>query len=497
MRPGPETTRLSGGTTIVAAGEPCADALPAAGLRAVPLDSPLLAWALLAVAAELVFLAFWPGIVHWDMSQIVADAHRGFALDWWTGLGTLALRAWFAAGLGLPLVWAGVVIANVAGIYGCLRVVLPRVPAGGATLACVMFPPVYGQLAALSRDSACVGFTLLALAGLARWMRSPSGAAGRRRWLPFAFACALCAAAVRQNGIAVVVAVALCGLLGTRGVTRRRALGAVLVAVVAGVAAFATLRIAMPALGVRSVSPERMTFVYDLAALSAGGQDLFPQRALRPLPPGGAAPAEIGEAALRRHFRAWGVTSIRGVTKMDVANTALAARETPLLRRAWLHAIAQEPMAYVGERLRLYTALLGIAGQPSSPPHGFFYGYQRLDQPDNYGHPLASPAAYRAASAVLDRFIGPRAILPLDRPWAYLFVLGAALVCLWRRRAPERRFAAAIAVTVAVNQLLLLGAVMSASFRYEYLLVPASAVCLLYALAAINPGRSRLLRDRD
>ena len=79
----------------------------------------------------------------------------------------------------------------------------------------------------------------------------------------------------------------------------------------------------------------------------------------------------------------------------------------------------------------------------------------------------------------------------------FSIVLAAALVCLWRRRAAELRFAAVITAAVAVNQLLLLLAVMSASFRYEYLLVPAAAVCLVYALAALGRGRSSLLRVPD
>src|SRR5438067_678607 len=97
-------------------------------------DSPIAAAAILALAAELVFGAFWPGIIHFDASHIISEAGRGAAINWWTGIGTLALHAWLSVGLGVPLVWAAVVLANIVGFYGCLRLVLRRVGAAAVTV---------------------------------------------------------------------------------------------------------------------------------------------------------------------------------------------------------------------------------------------------------------------------------------------------------------------------------------------------------------------------
>jgi hypothetical protein len=96
-------------------------------------DDRFLAVIILTSAVALVVGEFWPGHINWDTKQIVDEARGGAVLDWWSGVGTLLLRAWFTAGLGLPLVWTAAVMMTVIGAYACVRVALRRVSAATVT----------------------------------------------------------------------------------------------------------------------------------------------------------------------------------------------------------------------------------------------------------------------------------------------------------------------------------------------------------------------------
>jgi hypothetical protein len=267
---------------------------------------------------------------------------------------------------------------------------------------------------------------------------------------------------------------------------------ALLVALIAAVCSFEAIRLAGSAMGVRSVDPRRATFVYDLAAISlATGHDRFPQQQLRALPRGGAAPSNTSEVALKAHFRPWGVTSLRGVAHMRIDDASLARRETEMLRHAWIRMIEQDPLAYLRERANLYLALVGISGQPRISPPGFFFGYQGLDEPSNYGHPLAFRGNYRVATSALGAVIGNRSVVPLDRPWIYLTLMVGSLAVLLPRRSSQALVAASMAAAVAFNQLFFFFALMAAAFRYEYLATIVGLICLVYAASTLA-GRVHL-----
>jgi hypothetical protein len=219
----------------------------------------------------------------------------------------------------------------------------------------------------------------------------------------------------------------------------------------------------------------------------ATGHDLFPQRALEALPPGGVAPTPATEAFLEGHFQTWDVTYLRSVEQLqrqNVTDASLARAETRLLRAAWLRAVENAPDAYLRERVALFAALLGLSGEPQSTPVGFYFGYQGLDNPDNFGYGLAFPGRYATATSVLELFIGNRARLPLDRPWVYLLLLAAGLAVIDRTRSRTRALVASIAFGTVLNQVLLFFTVMSAATRYEYRITEVSLVVAVYAIAA-------------
>lgn len=448
---------------------------------------------LLGCGVLLVLLVYWPGLIHWDTAQIVREAQHGPIINWWSGFGTLILRACFAVGIGPPLVWSLIVIATILGIYGCLRVVLRRVPAACATLLAATFPPIYADLSTFSRDSAYVGFSLLAFASLAACLRH--GRTRRGTYLALGAISAALAAISRLDGVAVVFATVVFAGLSDRRISARAVVSTLAIGTVAAALGIVVLKTLDQAAPIRNVHPERMTYVYDLAAISTEtGHDQFPLRALRFLPPGGAARHDLTESTLRREFRLQDSSSLRGVGGMDFENASLAARESSILRNAWLGAIAKHPIAYMRERLDLYAALIGL-GSPAPDTAAFLvtFAYQPLDSATNFGHPLAFPRAYLSATHLLGFFLGRHATVPLDRAWVYLILIALSLLIVIRLRTREAVVAAALGATVFVHHAILFFTTMAASFRYVYMTPFVTILVLVYALSGIVRSRGLAL----
>jgi hypothetical protein len=445
-------------------------------------DNPVLAGVVLALAAALVFGAFWPGVIPYDSQQIINEAKGHAALDWWTGVGTLMLQTWFALGLGVPVVWAATVAMNVVGIYGCLRLVLRRVPASFWTLAIVLWPTTYAQLSGMTRDSLYVGFSLMSFAALATIVREHGHRRAPRLMIALAFS--VLAAIARQNGLACVFVVAVFATTYSYPASVRRTTVAMLAGAVASVGVYGGIHLIGFVNGVRNVHPERATLVYDLASISTiTGHDYFPVHQLRALPPGGAAPPNVSETALRRTFRIPSVTSLRGVSQMDVGNEALAAREDAILTTAWESAIVHAPLAYVWDRVRLLASRLGFLP-------GARNALQKTMSGDNAGYPFASTAALSSAIAYLSPFVGNGAMVPFDLLWTYMLVMALAFLYIRRRWPRGVPWVASLLLAVAVNQLLLFFAAMDSSFRYDYRTPIIALLCVIYAGVAWRRERS-------
>ena len=427
-----------------------------AALRPRPVaDSATIAGLVLLFGVCLVFIAFWPGVIFGDNAQIVWEARHHIALDWWTGVGTLALQGWFNAGLGTSLLWALTVTLTVVGLFGCLRLAFRRVPAACVTASICVWPTSLTQLSALSRDSMFVGFTLLAFASVAMVIRN--GGRHRRAWYAVAFVCASLATMSRQNGLAIVFAITLWWIVGGRLRTRRRvALGST-VALIASLAVYTGLHMIGAANGVRTVHPERATYVYDLASISTiTGHDYFPQKQLAALPPGGVTQRDLSEATLRRNFKIQAVSSLGAVpraSKLQIANASVAARETKILRHAWMTAIVQQPIAYAWDRIRLMASRIGIL------PHVKIVGYD------------APP--------------------PFESEWIYLIALALAAVYLRRRRAIASRLVSVMVLALVANEAVLFFATMGSAFRYAFLTPLIAFMTVAYAAGVWLQERNR------
>jgi hypothetical protein len=450
-------------------------------------QSRLLTAAVLGLAVASVLAAFWPGLISWDTSQMLREATHGPVVDWWSGLGTVMLRAWLGVGLGVGMLWAGCVAATVVGFYGCLRLALNRTPAAVVTLLMTVFPPIYGELASFSRDNACMCFTLLAFAALARMtLVAPRG---RRHWLGAALACAVIAAICRQNGVVDVCAVVVVGGLHGHPRARLRVSVTLVAALLAGVACYGSISLLQRADGIGRTYATRATMVYDLAGMSvASGHDDFPQRALRSLGPGTASPANPSLGWLRTHFMPLTETTLAGVAEMNVENTRLAARENKILGAAWTRAIEARPLVYLRVRAELSEYMLGLTAS-GLPAAGGLLDYQGLEHHSNFGHPLAFSGLYRTANTWLGHFLGPEAAYPLDHGWVYLALLIVLGGFLLTRGSRFRSLAAAFLTAAVLNQVLVFFVAPAASFRYILILPPLALLSAVFAIRT-RPARS-------
>jgi hypothetical protein len=456
------------------------------------------------------WMAWWPGLLQSDAYQTVIQADLKLWIDWWTPVGAMILHRLNEMEIGFGPIYAVAVAFVVAGIYLCLRVVFVRGTSGLMTLAICAFPPMYAQLSTLSRETFWLGLSLLSFGLLGRALRS--GESTRRAWLLLALSllCAIGAFLARQNGVTVVFAVvfvvALHALNGAaerdpgRWLARaiRRTVPRVIVAVAGAAAAtilvFGVTKLVYGATGVRGVNPERVTYVYDLASISVlTGRNQFPP-ALRRLPRSRVTPARFDEATLKRRFDYRNVVFVypdNWAGGIAHADDLLAARETPILREAWLQAIQDEPLAYLWTRLKLTLGQLGIIARPGDAYFGNNFGPPIVD-PANFGHTIEFSNGYRAASDYIAPFVGGGSVIPLDLPWIYLVLATALAVVVMRRLRVAWAIVLAMIGAVWLNLIGLAFTAMAVSARYTTIAIPVALILVCFALALVFRRHSRL-----
>jgi hypothetical protein len=444
----------------------------------------------LTLSVLIVVLAFYPGLNNNDSNQTVYQAQVHYALDWWTPMGSLVLREWFAAGLPLAVAWLVEVVLFVLATWWLLRHVLSARWAAAGTLLITGWPPTYSQLAEISRDAFFMGAALLAFACVAAAIRAgPDNVRRRNVMLVLALVSATFAYLSRQNGIVVVVGVVLAwiGIVAAPRVGAmarwRRWGAAILVAGLTGILAFGVSTALNRAFGVRAVHAERVLYVYDLASISTQtGHDQFPTTLKQHHTPGWVTPY-VNQRALDREFDWTNVISLYPnnlAGTIDFANTAVARAEAAQLQPAWRHAIRRHPWQYLWGRIRLVASQLGFSHNPTNA----FYGIA----PGNFGRPIAFIHGYNAAQSVIEDFVGPGSTIPLDYHWPYLLVSIGLLAFLWRRRPGDRPLLVAIAVAQWMNIAVDFFVAPAGSYTYAELDVPLAMVLALWSIAA---ARSR------
>jgi hypothetical protein len=474
-------------------------------------QSRRVALATTGLACLFAWMAWWPGLIQSDAYQTVIQADLKLWIDWWTPVGAMILHRLNEMEIGFGPIYAFAVAFVVAGIYLCLRVVFVRGTAGLMTLAICAVPPMYAQLSTLSRDTFWLGLSLLSVGLLGRAL-SPAEQARRTGLLvALSVLCAIGAFLARQNGLTVIfVVVFVLALHALRGAPQRdsgrrlasalqRSVPRVIVAAVAAAAAtilvFGVTKLIYGATGVRGVHSERVTYVYDLASISAlTDRNRFPPAAGR-LPPSRVTPARFDLATVKRRFDHRNVVTLypdNWAGSIAHADDLLAARENPILSKAWRQAIGDEPFAYLWTRLRLTLGQLGLKGRPTDAYFGDF-GPPVVD-PTNFGHPIEFTNGFRVATDYIAPFVGAGSVIPLDLPWTYLVVATVLAFVVMRRLQVARPVVLGMIGVVWLNLIALAFSAMAISSRYTAILFPVALILVCFAFVPIIARRSNLRR---
>lgn len=433
----------------------------------------------LLTIAVLVVAPFYPGLNSYDANETIYEGQHGYATDWLTGAGSLFLRVWFEIGLTLETAWIVQVLLAVGGAFLLLRFRLPNTAALLWTALIILWPTTYGQLASVSRDTAFIGLTLVTLWFLALAVGTRANEVRRKQLLGAAFALAIISVLVRQNGAATVAAVAVAGVLMLWPGMRRNVRVVSLAAVVLGSMLFSVglARAVNVAFGVKSVHPERAVFIYDIASIDdLGGGNHFPaflqkqRRVAWVTPP-------VGQRWIDQKFDWPNVISLYSGITWGRSDPVAAKHETPVLRRAWLNAVSENPQRYLWSRTRLTLSELGIVKHQSD-------AYLGVVAPGNFGRPPEFTHGLDTSEDYLHVFVGPRARIPTEILWPYFLIGGLALFLLWRWRPSDRPLFAAIATFAVANLLIIAAVAPAAGYRYFNTAVPLAFVVVAWAISA-------------
>jgi hypothetical protein len=461
-------------------------------------DNRVIAWGLLVITALTVWLAFWPGLISPDSNQTIYQASINQYTNWWTPFGAWLLHWWLQLGLPISGVFAVAVSTVVCGMYLCARFCFRRVPASLVALVICVLPPVYGALSGLSRDLFFLGFTFLGFGLFGRLVQGRARSRAAEAWLAISsIACLTMAYLCRQNAIASVFALML-GLAfwwrkrragsARKGWLRELGFGISVAAVTTAVIAGCTLVIYSVA-GVRSVYPQRFTYVYDLASISVlSHHDQFPAVITQKRHPGWVSPPYSDERNIERLFKPNNVITLypaNAAGAINFASSGIASREDSILRAAWRRSITAEPIDYAWGRIRLMAIQLGLWDHPTD-------AYLPLLSPNNFGYPLVFPGNYRFASRVLAHFVGPDPVwLPLDYPWTWLLLIMLCMALLYRRLGGLTWYFCLLPLAVVINYVALLAVSVAAGFRYVTFEVPVAVLMSGYVIAAAAMARDR------
>ena len=449
----------------------------------------LLAYGLLAVTVIVVFACFGPGHINLDsQSQIEEVDHAAFT----NRHATLLLVLWypfFKLGLGPGFVLAVQVTVFALGAYLVLRSAFQRVPSAAITAAVCFWPPVFGMLGSVGRDTwftalMILTYGLLARAGEREWP-------ARGRWLWLATAALWLAIASRQNAFVAMVpaAVALAAMVLVR-LRERRAGGwggvrPRLTALVGGVAVVAAVLVSqvVGTVAVRAddVDPEQYLYIYDLAALSErDGENLFPP--------------DVTGADLQQVDDLFYTDSMVYLIYFEdpTVPAPLGPAAMSSLRDAWLDRIGDDPGGYLAVRADLFARQLSLMRDARS-----VYIPEETEQ--QYGYDIWLDGPHSAAVDYLHLFTEPEPENVFASPtngdflytvWAYLLVAAAAAAYLLRRAlAPPLRVVGALALGALTLQVGLFFMAMGTEYRFEH---PAVAAAILAAAVAIRVAvRSR------
>jgi hypothetical protein len=434
-------------------------------------------------------LVYWPGNMDADALNQIAAAKSGHFTDWWAPILDWLWRGLFLVHLSPGFVLLGTIITILLAIYGLFRVRLGRWASCIATILLSIYPPVFGFLGSLQRDT---WFTAFGLSAYAFYFRSRRAQFPTTYWWLTAVAVsAWFGMAARQNGFVFLLPVLAMTIYSVakdyprlrRGAhirrnpstpTRRVLVGAVVGSLVL-VLAFAVSQsiLTYRIIGAAHTYPSQAVFEGDLATLSV--------RTNTVLLPSFVYPAQ-SLAVLKKHYSPYGSTFLLegpdhplvSTTKTAVFPSLVDASEETKLRQDWEHAIANHPGAYLKLRWKQWTALIAWSGPSYEPYH------PGIDQ---------NPWGYRPNFRTLERLAidyerhfnpPPLEGGPLFRTWIYLLMVILVGVDLARRsREAELRLVGIMALAAAAFYVEYLFVNPGLGFRFGWLMVIVSLISLV------------------
>jgi hypothetical protein len=384
-------------------------------------------------------------------------------------------------------VLTGSLLALVAGLYLIARLLLPRPAALLVAVLVAAFPPVltYGVL--IGTDAWFTSFVVCGFGLAARCARTRG--LSRTVGAVLAVLCAYLAQAARPTALPAVMAM-LCALAlvlltpWLRG--WRRALGTAVVSIVGTALVFGAAQ-GVDRLVLHSIQghPEQETYDYDLVGMSIIEhrmllpRDIYPKQDL---------------AYLRRHSSPEGLSPLFWGQFAAIPPLVLGP---PLdsLQRAWLTAIREQPMTYLGVRWENALWQLDIHGNANAIEQG-------PPQPPGFGYHPAFPDLHSQAQAYLDTGAvrGARGSLqggPLRTAWVYVLVLLLAVVGGLASRRRTGGILALLALGILLYSVEIALFSPGVVFRYMYPAITAGtllSVLLVVGLAKVLVGGLRAIR---
>jgi hypothetical protein len=404
---------------------------------------------------------YYPGFMAWDSTEQFAQVMSGRILNWHPPIMVYLWRLTNAVifGPGGMLIlhaaayWTGLVLIAAA----ALRRPLPRV---ALVLVLGFFPPVFGLLGTVFKDSGMTAFLLLAV-GLTLADRDAirEAEAGGRRPNPLvvgaALACAFYAAAVRVTGLLGVVPILwlLAGRRGGSGRRRAAVSGALTLVFAGGIAGF-------HALGATPMPYRAAVPLWDLAMVSlASGRVLIPEEAVR----GG----RLDLAGLRRITQPWRCSFHDPHGALEVSFHFLDPAGANRVTEQWLRAIRQHPGPYFDHRARV-TRRLMVDPEPKLVHRMWSIPSQEV--PVEFHARPGFPSVHRALAAA------GRSLL--YQPWIYLLGALVAVLGALRLAGPPASVVRSLAASGVLSVAPLPVIAPSIDLRYSIWLIVATLLSL-------------------
>ncbi len=421
-------------------------------------------WLASVIGFSATLYLFFPGFMEWDATWQLQQAASGEIDNSHPPIMVYLWKLTNQVSFG-P---SGMLVVQAGGYWAGLALIASNLAQGAVgrgllVLGLGFFPPVFGVLATISKDSGSMS-ALMATSGLTLQARASGRKGPAMAALPFAFY----ALAVRFNNLLTVLPLLWLladSLLASRRVGRIGAFAALGVAMISGAAVVNTV-------GVKRTAYFTAVPLWDLSQISLMRNELL-------VPRSAITRADLDLKRLRwisRTYRCdYRRVRVDGRLTQDIDHAHLTTRESWEILGTWLAAIVDHPREYLVHRGRIMRAVL-FAPDPVfvhvfEPIEGYTFSLEFSPRP-----------GYAPLKSLLDACEGSLPCLP----WVYLLLATLVFGFSWRARDERTRVARAIAASGLLSVVPLAVLAPAIDYRYSVWLVAAAVVSATLAWA---PGR--------